>query len=47
MTGLNTTSMTLAELREASVTGKSKTQKNESRPLHPMYGMVKMKMIDR
>ena len=28
MTGLKTTSMTLAELREASVTGKSKTQKN-------------------
>jgi uncharacterized protein (DUF4415 family) len=27
MTGLKTTSMTLAELREASVTGKSKTQK--------------------
>ena len=28
MTGLTTTSMTSAELREASVTGKSKTQKN-------------------
>jgi uncharacterized protein (DUF4415 family) len=28
MTGLKTTSMTSAELREASVTGKSKTQKN-------------------
>ena len=35
MTGLKTTSMTLAELREASVTGKSKTQKNRVQTATP------------
>ena len=35
MTGLNTTSMTLAELREASVTGKSKTQKKRVQTATP------------
>ena len=35
MTGLKTTSMPLAELREASVTGKSKTQKNRVQTATP------------
>lgn len=35
MTGLNTTSMTHAELREASVTGKSKTQKKRVQTATP------------
>ena len=35
MTGLKTTSMTLAELREASATGKSKTQKNRVQTATP------------
>jgi uncharacterized protein (DUF4415 family) len=35
MTGLKTTSMTLSELREASVTGKSKTQKKRVQTATP------------
>jgi uncharacterized protein (DUF4415 family) len=35
MTGLKTTSMTLAELREASVLGKSKTQKTRIQTATP------------
>jgi hypothetical protein len=46
MTGLKTTSMTIAALREATVMGKSKTQKTHVQTATPLYGTARMKTID-